>query len=142
MRLVAALSLVFVLLGTQLASAGRGRFKHRRFERRAPIAYVGAQAPAAVTAGAIAYSRSTGQIGWAYGHATQESARYAAEQACGVTDCRWQVSEIGMVAVLVLDAGGNPYVGWDHSLAAAQQRALELCSASASGCRMVRWVSH
>lgn len=141
MRLVAALSLVFVLLGTQLASADRGRFKHRRFDRRAPIAYAEVPAPVTLTAGAIAYSRSTGQIGWAYGHADQESARYAAEQACGFSDCRWQVSELGMVAVLVLDAGGNPYVGWDSTLAAAQQRALEVCSASTSGCRVVRWVS-
>lgn len=140
MRLVATLSLLFILFATQLASADRGRSRHRRPDHRPRIAYPAPAAPAASTAGAIAYSPSTGQIGWAYGHLDQDAARYAAEQACGYADCRWQVSEQGMVAVLVLGGGGAPYVGWDHTLAAAQQRALELCSASTAGCRVVRWV--
>jgi serine/threonine-protein kinase len=127
------IALLFVLLSTQLASAGR---RHAR-----PVTPVATQ-PAPLTAGAIAYSPSTGRVGWAYGYADQESARLVAEEACGYEDCRWQVSEHGAVAVLVLGNGGAHYNAWDHDLATAQQRALEQCSANATGCYVARSVTN
>lgn len=143
MRIAIALSLV--LLSTQLASADRHRA--RRFQREPPVA---GSEPAALTAGAIAYSPSTGTVGWSYGQPDQETARWAAVQACGRADCTWQVSEQGAFAVLVLGRGdggggggrgGGIYWAWDYTLAGAQQRALELCSANATGCAVTRWVA-
>ncbi|NVB78420.1 MAG: DUF4189 domain-containing protein [Kofleriaceae bacterium] len=124
-----------MLLSTQLASADRHR--ERRFHRDAPI---GQSAPATLTAGAIAYSPSTGNVGWSYGQTDQETAKWAAVQACGQADCAWKVSEQGAFAVLVL-GGGGIYWAWDYTLAGAQQRALELCSANATGCAVTRWVA-
>lgn len=132
MRLSIVLSFVLVLFATQLASAER-RARHRRMPAPALVQ---------VTAGAIAYSPSTGQIGLAHGYGDQESARFAAEQSCGYDDCRWQVSEQGAVAVFVLGNGGANYHAWDRDFATAQQRALELCSANATGCYVARWVAN
>lgn len=131
-----SIALVFVLLSTQLASADRHRA--RDVHRDRPTAQI---APATLTAGAIAYSPSTGAVGWSYGQPDQETAKWAAEQACGQSDCAWKVSEQGATAVLVLGAGGGIYWAWDLTLAGAQQRALELCSANTTGCSVTRWVA-
>ena len=46
-----------------------------------------------ISAGAIAYSPSTGNIGWSFGSDSQEDARVAAINACGRGDCGWVVAE-------------------------------------------------
>ena len=45
------------------------------------------------TFGAIAYSPSTGKIGYAYGFGDGEAAKANAVSSCGVGDCAWQVME-------------------------------------------------
>jgi hypothetical protein len=136
-------SLALLLLVTLFtaASADRDRHRPRRWHRPEPVA-APAPAPAALTAGAIAYSASSGMVGWSYGQPDQETARWAAVNACGQADCEWKVSEQGAVAVLVLGNGGAIYWSWDASLAAAQQSALQLCSANTTGCYVTRWVSN
>jgi serine/threonine-protein kinase len=134
-----SLALLFLVTLFTAASADRDRHRARRWHRPEPIA---APAPVAMTAGAIAYSPSTGMVGWSYGQPDQETARWAAVNACGQADCEWKVSEQGAVAVLVLGSGGAIYWSWDTSLAAAQQSALQLCSANTTGCYVTRWVSN
>jgi serine/threonine-protein kinase len=141
MRMSLALFLLVTLFTA--ASADRDRHPSRRWHRPEPQpVYLPPPAPVAATAGAIAYSPSTGLVGWSYGQPDQDTARWAAVNACGQSDCEWKVSEQGAFAVLVLGSGGAIYWSWDTSLAAAQQSTLQLCSANTTGCYVTRWVSN
>ncbi|HEY1547642.1 MAG TPA: DUF4189 domain-containing protein [Kofleriaceae bacterium] len=91
--------------------------------------------------GAIAYSPSTGRIGWANGRASRWSARRAAVNACGVGDCAWKVEESNEFAVIAKGANGRIAVAWNCDLFAAERDAVTACSAVDSDCRWRQWVN-
>jgi Domain of unknown function (DUF4189) len=90
--------------------------------------------------GAIAYSPSTGTIGWANGRDNAWSARRAAMSACGVGDCAWKVEESNEYAVLAVGANGRTAVAWNCDLFAAERDAITACSSIDTGCTWRQWV--
>ena len=91
------------------------------------------------TFGAIAYSPSTGKIGYAYGFGDGEAAKANAVSSCGVGDCAWQVMESNQYAVLASGTGGVG-VAWNADLWTAQNDALAACSAKGENCVVNQWV--
>ena len=76
--------------------------------------------------GAIAYSFSTGNCGWAVDFGTQSGAENRAEQECGASDCNsvvWFRDACGAVAASSSAAGW----AWAGSRSQAEQAALNQC---------------
>jgi serine/threonine-protein kinase len=119
------LPIVLALLVPATAFAGRHHDRWNRVDQG--------------TFGAIAYSPSTGNIGWSYGYGDGDSAKTAATSSCGVGDCAWQVVEQNEYAVIAIGTGG-PGVAWSTDYATAEQNALAACSAKGDFCTAQRWV--
>jgi serine/threonine-protein kinase len=140
MRSLKLVALALALLVPTTAFAAGRRDRHDHHDRRDRQDYV---APAPVidpgTFGAIAYSPSTGKIGWSYGFSDGEAAKAGAVSACGVGDCAWQVMEGNEYAVLATGSGG-PAVAWNADYTTAQNDALAACSAKGDNCVVNAWV--
>jgi len=134
-----ALALALLVPTTAFAAGHRDR-RDRHHDRHDRQAWV---APAPVidpgTFGAIAYSPSTGKIGYSHGFGDAEAAESAAVSACGVGDCAWQVMEGNQYAVIATGTGG-PGVAWNADYDTAQNDALAACSAKGDGCVVNAWV--
>jgi len=92
--------------------------------------------------GAIAVSRETGAIGWAYDYATQVAAERAATTQCGTNDCTswvWFRRACAAVAWAGNAAEGGSWA-WAGTHQAAEASALRGCEKTASGCAVHRWV--
>ncbi|HUJ62164.1 MAG TPA: DUF4189 domain-containing protein [Kofleriaceae bacterium] len=117
--------------------------RHAIFALLVLVPSVTASADDCQTSGAIAYSASTGRIGWSYGYDAPWQARRAAIDACAVADCTSQVWEQGEFAALVKSAGGAVSVGWDEDLDGAEARAIRQCYVTGGrGCHVERWVEN
>jgi hypothetical protein len=93
-----------------------------------------------VAYGAIAYSPSTGRIGWANGRDNAWSAKRAAVSACGVGDCTWRVQESNEYAVIAVGANGHTAVAWNGDLFAAERDAITACSSVDTSCTWRQWI--
>ncbi len=91
---------------------------------------------------AIAYSRSTGNSGYAFNFATRAGAEARALERCGASDCSIYVwVRNGCCALAVGD--GNRY-GWSwrygaNAYSEARSRAMAECNARTGNCRIVAW---
>jgi len=140
MRSLPLAALALALLVPATAFAGHRHRDHRRWHDHDTVDQVVAAPPVDPgTFGAIAYSPSTGKIGWAYGFADGESAKAAATSSCGVGDCAWQVVEQNEYAVLATGTGGAT-VAWNTDYATAEADALAACNARGTGCVANQWV--
>ncbi|MEW6128819.1 MAG: DUF4189 domain-containing protein [Acidobacteriota bacterium] len=88
--------------------------------------------------GAIAYSKSSGRIGYSYDYATEAQAINSAVERCGVRDCQavvWFVNGCGALAK------GDKGYGWaiGASRSEAEGKALAECRKRGGGCRIVQW---
>jgi len=93
--------------------------------------------------GAIAYSRSTGRVGWSFGKSTRWHAARAALAECGVADCELQVWDHNQAAVLVKADDGCVYTGYSPSRWIAINWAMNRCaSAGGTDCHVERWVQN
>ncbi|HEY4244808.1 MAG TPA: DUF4189 domain-containing protein [Kofleriaceae bacterium] len=93
--------------------------------------------------GAIAYSPSTGRVGWAFSKSTRWHATRDALQACGVGDCQIQVWEHGQTGVLVKAEDGSIYTGYGPVLWSAENWAMNRCSSAGGvGCHVERFVEN
>jgi Domain of unknown function (DUF4189) len=133
MRTSKLAALVLALLVPATALAGR-RDRHDRHRFDQVVAPVDQG-----TFGSIAYSPSTGKLGWSYGFGDGDAAKAAAVSACGVGDCAWQVVEQNEYAVIATGTGG-PAVAWNTDYATAEADALAACAAKGTGCIVNRWV--
>lgn len=87
--------------------------------------------------GAIAYSRSSGALGWSYDHSSRRSAEGAAVNSCGRYDCKvlWFKNGCGAVAAGP-DGWGS---GWGGNRRRAEREAYNSCSNNSDQCRVIRW---
>lgn len=91
--------------------------------------------------GAIAYSPSSGAIGWAYDYSSRGAAERAARRACsrrgrGCRGAVWFRNACGALAT-----GPNGWgSGWGVTRALAEKWARRTCSKHTSNCRVIRWV--
>lgn len=134
------LLLALVVLAASTGAASAERFHHRSHREQPPSG--GEIAPPPVTAGAIYFSPSTNTIAWSYGQADQETAKWAAYNACGYSDCEFKVSEIGASAVFVQGDNGQSAWAWAYTLESAKQNALEACSKITTNCTVQRTVTN
>lgn len=91
--------------------------------------------------GAIAYSQSTGSMGWSYDYASRRQAEDVALQNCRqhASDCHvplWFRNACGAIAV-----GENGFgTGWGTDRGLAESYALDTCRKYTSACSVRRWV--
>ncbi|MDV4161027.1 DUF4189 domain-containing protein [Rhizobium leguminosarum] len=91
--------------------------------------------------GAIAYSPSTGALGWSYAHANRGDAEIVARRNCdsSANDCRiaiWFRNACGAVAVGHRGGWGS---GWGYDNREAQRQAIRSCRKQTGSCRVIRW---
>jgi serine/threonine-protein kinase len=90
---------------------------------------------------AIAYSQSTGAIGWSYGCCSQAEAEDLALQNCDGDDAQivtW--ARNAYCAIALGDDDGAYGAAWGVCQAEAERRALAECGKSTTGCYIARWV--
>ena len=87
--------------------------------------------------GSIAYSRSTGAIGYSYGHYSQADAERSARQNCDATDAEIVGWVKNAYAALAVGDDVSQY-GWSWSTCreTAQQEALTYCQERTTNCRI------
>ncbi len=92
--------------------------------------------------GAIAFSQTTGAIGWSYDFSTRGGAENRAMSECrkhggGCRVATWFKNACGALAV----GNGNAYGGsWAANRFEAESKAMSLCSAESRNCTVRRWV--
>jgi hypothetical protein len=91
------------------------------------------------TSGAIAYSPSTGRLGWSYGQPSVWRATREANFACGVADCRWLQWETGKYAAVAVGSWGASTAA-SNDLPRAEWKAMAECRARGTGCHIERWI--
>jgi Domain of unknown function (DUF4189) len=100
------------------------------------------QAPQA-SFGAIAYSTTTGQWGWANGFTTLAEAQVAATGFCGASDCvavNWEQASCAALAVANDDPAAWGAYGGAPSQDQADLLALDECQGRSGGrCSVVAW---
>jgi len=89
--------------------------------------------------GAIAFSTSSGALGWSYDYGSRDEAEEQALQQCG-GGCRvvlWFKNACGAIATSSDHSYGS---GWATSRRAAEEIAMNGCSKHADDCNVERWV--
>jgi serine/threonine-protein kinase len=93
---------------------------------------------AAQNYGAIAFSQSSGAVGFSYNFRRRDIAEERALEECG-GGCRvvtWFRNACGALAT----GNGNGYgSGWASSRGSAERIALNKCAANTRNCRVIRW---
>jgi hypothetical protein len=118
------LAVIVPLFISATALAGHGW----RFESAGPVY------------GSIAYSPSTGKIGWSHGYDSPRGAEHAAIDECGIGDCTWRVREQDKYAVLAVGDHGGTAVAWNDDLWTAERDAIASCNAVDTSCTWRQWV--
>lgn len=89
--------------------------------------------------GAIAFSQTSGRVGYSYDYASSGDAARSAVNSCG-QDCRlvlWFGNACGALAV----GSGHGYgSGWANDHVDAENIAMNNCSANTSNCQIARWI--
>ena len=89
--------------------------------------------------GAIAFSQTSGRVGYSYDYAASDDAARSAVNSCG-QDCSvvlWFGNACGALAV----GSGRGYgSGWAGNQADAENIAMNNCSANTSNCQIAQWV--
>ena len=89
--------------------------------------------------GAIAYSGSTGRIGYTYENGSEPEASENAIGYCGVDDCETVVTYRNACGAVAVGTSGNYAGGWGETSGIAQDTALVNCSQYDEGCAVQRW---
>ncbi|WP_027683844.1 DUF4189 domain-containing protein [Rhizobium leguminosarum] len=95
----------------------------------------GAGPALADSCGAIAYSPSTGALGWSYAHDNRGDAVARRNCDSSANDCRiaiWFRNACGAVAV-------GHCGGWGYDNREAQRQAIRSCRKQTGSCRVIRW---
>ncbi len=89
---------------------------------------------------AIAYSPSTGCIGWSYGESCPEYAKARALEYCNASDARIAVWVRNGYCALAKGNGPGYFYGWGCTKCQAELNAVLPCAKETSGAHVVRWV--
>jgi serine/threonine-protein kinase len=89
--------------------------------------------------GAIAFSTSSGAIGYSYDYSSGDDAQQSALQNCGY-GCRVVLRFTNACGALAVGAGYGYGTGWAGNRQDAKSNALSYCSSQTTGCGIVRWV--
>lgn len=91
--------------------------------------------------GTIAYSPSTGAVGWSYNAVNEVDAEMAALERClkHAEDCTTAVNFHDACGALAVGVNGGWGANWGYDDADAQFKAIDACSAHDDGCKVVRW---
>jgi hypothetical protein len=119
-----ALLVAATVAGTGLATAGAAQ----------------AATPASSAGGywaSIAVSQRTGNVGYAYDHASKNAANSAAINKCGVSDCRVAVSVTNGCVAIAQARNGAWGTAWSGSRAGAERIAID--HTAGSGARVIGW---
>lgn len=91
--------------------------------------------------GAIAYSQSTGAIGYSYGSCSRAAAENSALSYCDADDAQIVVWSVNAYCALALgDEPGAYGFGWGSSQCEAESMALLHCSQYTTGGYIAQWV--
>lgn len=106
------------------------------------IAFAAASEARADNYGAIAFSQSTGTIGWSYDFRSRGAAEQAALQRCAnsAPDCTvpvWFRNACGAIAIGNNNGFGS---GWGTTRELAERFALQTCRKFTGNCSVRRWV--
>ena len=105
------------------------------------LATAGAAAAATPASGgywvSIAVSQRTGNVGYAYDHATRDAANSAAVRKCGASDCRVAVYVTNGCVAIAQARNGAWGTAWSGSRAGAEQIAID--HTAGSGARVIGW---
>jgi hypothetical protein len=104
--------------------------------------FLGAAADARDYYGAIAYSKTTRQLGYVFDLDSQDDAESAALVDCSdlASDCEpllWIRDACGALAISSDGAYGS---AWGNDEETAEKNALAVCANYAKDCKIVRWV--
>lgn len=89
--------------------------------------------------GAIAFSNSSGAIGYSYDHGSGYEAQERALQECGY-GCKVVIGFTNACGALAVGAGRGYGTGWAGNRQAAENTAINYCNSRTTGCDVVRWV--
>ena len=88
---------------------------------------------------AIAYSESTGRVGYQFNTYRLEDAEQAALYRCGAYDCNVKVWVRNGCASLARATNGTLGWSWSTSLSIAQSQSLYECSLRGHSCGVLAW---
>ena len=89
--------------------------------------------------GAIAFSNSSGAIGYSYDYGSGNVAQERALQECG-NGCKVVIAFTNACGALAVGAGHAYGAGWAGNRPAAEKIAMDYCTSRATGCNVARWV--
>ena len=118
-----ALLVTATVAGTALATAGAA-------QAATPAATGGYWA-------SIAVSQRTGNVGYAYDHASKDAANNAAVRKCGASDCRVAVYVTNGCVAISQARNGAWGTAWSGTRAGAEQIAIN--HTAGSGARVIGW---
>lgn len=114
---------IFTIIGGIIVIALMLKPKHEHFSQ--PV--LTNQPVSSDTYGAIAYSPSSQQLGWAWGFDSKEKAENQAIQKCSNNDCQsvsWFNNGFGSLAVTGQGGWGGT---WGNTQQEAEQKAIQIC---------------
>jgi hypothetical protein len=88
--------------------------------------------------GAIAFSTSSGAIGYSYNYRSGNDAQESALQTCG-NNCKVVVWFTNACGALAVGADRRYGTGWAGNRQEAESTAMRYCSSNTTGCGIARW---
>jgi hypothetical protein len=89
--------------------------------------------------GAIAFSNSSGAIGYSYDHSSGNDAQQSALRECGY-GCKVVMGFTNACGALAVGTGRGYGTGWAETRQGAESTAMSYCSSRTTGCDIVKWV--
>jgi Domain of unknown function (DUF4189) len=100
---------------------------------------LGATSASAENFGAIAFSQSSGAVGYSFDYRSRGSAEEHALQECG-RGCRVVLWFKDACAAIAVGSGNGYGTGWATTRGGAESIAMNNCNENASNCGVNRWV--